>query len=272
MTTASRRRLDAGTLAPAGRGGPARRHGQPDAARRGGRGAGAGGRQFRQHQRAAPDVAAPGLYRCRSASVVHRGGPYRAAPPGRPDLRRMDRRAPPGPGRPLVGDRGRDWRRGASPRRSRTRCARCPAGPRSAAPSIFPSGLLLGSGFMATRRVIDISGDGANNDGRPVTEARDAAVAAGVTINGLPIIEVEPDLEAYYRENVIGGPDFFVIVVQRHQQFRRGGVAQAAGGGGRAFCPQTWPGSAVFGVLAARGSCATPHTSSACGVEPRSAG
>ena len=49
--------------------------------------------------------------------------------------------------------------------------------------------------FVATRRVIDISGDGANNDGRPVTEARDAAVAAGVTINGLPIIEVEPELE-----------------------------------------------------------------------------
>jgi hypothetical protein len=78
----------------------------------------------------------------------------------------------------------------------------------------FSVGLLLNSGFMATRRVIDISGDGANNDGRPVTEARDAAVAAGVTINGLPIIEVEPDLEAYYRDNVIGGPDSFVVVAR----------------------------------------------------------
>ena len=57
----------------------------------------------------------------------------------------------------------------------------------------FCTGLLLSSGYIATRRVIDISGDGANNDGRPVTEARDAAVAAGVTINGLPIIEVEPE-------------------------------------------------------------------------------
>ena len=65
----------------------------------------------------------------------------------------------------------------------------------------FCTGLLLSCGYVATRRVIDISGDGANNHGRPVTEARDAAVAAGVTINGLPIIEVEPNLEQYYREN-----------------------------------------------------------------------
>jgi hypothetical protein len=78
----------------------------------------------------------------------------------------------------------------------------------------FCTGLLLSNGYIATRRVIDISGDGANNDGRPVTEARDAAVAAGVTINGLPIIEVEPNLEDYYRDNVIGGPDSFVVVAR----------------------------------------------------------
>jgi hypothetical protein len=78
----------------------------------------------------------------------------------------------------------------------------------------FSVGLLLNSGFSAERRVIDISGDGANNDGRPVTEARDAAVAAGVTVNGLPIVEVEPELETYYRENVIGGPDAFVVVAR----------------------------------------------------------
>jgi uncharacterized protein DUF1194 len=83
----------------------------------------------------------------------------------------------------------------------------------------FSVGLLLNSGFMAARRVIDISGDGANNDGRPVTDARDAAVAAGVTINGLPIIEVEPELEAYYRENVIGGPDCFVVVARDSANF-----------------------------------------------------
>ena len=78
----------------------------------------------------------------------------------------------------------------------------------------FCTGLLLSCGYVATRRVIDISGDGANNDGRPVTEARDAAVAAGVTINGLPIVEVEPNLEEYYRDNVIGGPDSFVVVAR----------------------------------------------------------
>jgi Protein of unknown function (DUF1194) len=83
----------------------------------------------------------------------------------------------------------------------------------------FCTNLLLTSGFIATRRVIDVSGDGANNDGRPVTEARDAAVAAGVTINGLPIVEVEPNLDQYYRENVIGGPDSFVVVARDSAAF-----------------------------------------------------
>jgi hypothetical protein len=78
----------------------------------------------------------------------------------------------------------------------------------------FSARLLLGSRYTAARRVIDISGDGANNDGRPVTEARDAAVAAGITINGLPILEVEPELESYYRTNVIGGSDSFVVVAR----------------------------------------------------------
>lgn len=64
----------------------------------------------------------------------------------------------------------------------------------------------------ATRRVIDLSADGANNDGRPVTVSRDAAVAAGITINGLPITEVEPDLATYFQAEVVGGPDSFVVV------------------------------------------------------------
>jgi hypothetical protein len=78
----------------------------------------------------------------------------------------------------------------------------------------FSAKLLFASRYTATRRVIDVSGDGANNDGRSVTEARDAAVRAGITINGLPILEVEPELEAYYRANVIGGPDSFVVVAR----------------------------------------------------------
>jgi hypothetical protein len=83
----------------------------------------------------------------------------------------------------------------------------------------YSVGLLARSGLVAERRVIDISGDGANNDGRPVTAARDDAVAAGITINGLPITEVEPDLAAYYRANVIGGPDSFLLVADSIRSF-----------------------------------------------------
>jgi hypothetical protein len=72
--------------------------------------------------------------------------------------------------------------------------------------TLFPA-----SPYLGARRVIDISGDGRNNRGRPSTEARDDAVRAGVTINGLPILAVEPDLEAFYLDNVIGGPGAFVI-------------------------------------------------------------
>ena len=67
--------------------------------------------------------------------------------------------------------------------------------------------------------MIDISGDGANNDGRPVEVARDAAVADGVTINGLPILGVEPDLDVYYREHVIGGRQAFLIAARNEASF-----------------------------------------------------
>lgn len=83
----------------------------------------------------------------------------------------------------------------------------------------YSAGLLARSGLLADRQVIDISGDGVNNDGRPVTAARDDAVAAGITINGLPITEVEPDLAAYYRANVIGGPDCFLLVADSIDSF-----------------------------------------------------
>jgi Protein of unknown function (DUF1194) len=71
--------------------------------------------------------------------------------------------------------------------------------------------VLGNSPFKGGRRVIDISGDGANNRGRSADSARDAAIENNVNINGLPILEVEPDLEVYYRNNVIGGPGAFVI-------------------------------------------------------------
>jgi hypothetical protein len=74
--------------------------------------------------------------------------------------------------------------------------------------------VIADSGFNAERKVIDVSGDGSNNDGRAVTAARDDAIAAGITVNGLPIVEVEPGLDEYYRRNVIGGPGAFVVVAR----------------------------------------------------------
>jgi hypothetical protein len=79
--------------------------------------------------------------------------------------------------------------------------------------------LFARSGVAAARRVIDISGDGVNNDGRPVAQARDDAVAAGITINGLPILEVDPRLDRYYRDNVIGGRDAFIVTVRDTNDF-----------------------------------------------------
>lgn len=79
---------------------------------------------------------------------------------------------------------------------------------------------LLGqSPYEGTRRVIDVSGDGSNNSGRPPRQARDAAVNAGIGINGLPILSVEPGLDLYYRDNVIGGPGAFVVAVDNFDQF-----------------------------------------------------
>ena len=85
--------------------------------------------------------------------------------------------------------------------------------------------------WQAKRRIIDVSGDGTNNSGRAVTEARDQAVASGVTINGLAIINDRPNLgysahtqppgglPLYYRQNVIGGPNAFLIVVRDFNSF-----------------------------------------------------
>jgi hypothetical protein len=87
------------------------------------------------------------------------------------------------------------------------------------------------SGVESDRRIIDISGDGTNNGGRMVNDARDEAVAAGVTINGLAILNLRPQfgnyahtqppegLGEYYRRNVTGGPGSFVIVVEDFQSF-----------------------------------------------------
>jgi len=75
------------------------------------------------------------------------------------------------------------------------------------------------SPFKAERQVIDISGDGSNNGGRSVVRARNEAVEKGVTINGLPILAVEPYLDQYYRDYVIGGPGAFMVVANDFESF-----------------------------------------------------
>jgi hypothetical protein len=80
--------------------------------------------------------------------------------------------------------------------------------------TLFPQ-----SGLKGGRRVINVSGDGANNNGRPAAEARDDAVRSGVTINGLPILALEPGLDQYYLTDVIGGPNAFMIVAESYEAF-----------------------------------------------------
>jgi hypothetical protein len=75
------------------------------------------------------------------------------------------------------------------------------------------------SGFAGFRQVIDISGDGPTNAGRQPAPVRDAAIAAGITINGLAIVNEVADLDQYYREHVIGGPDAFLIVADDYHAF-----------------------------------------------------
>ena len=95
----------------------------------------------------------------------------------------------------------------------------------------FSMQVLSRSPFPSGRRVIDVSGDGTNNSGREVTSARDAAIAQGVTINGLVILSEVPlatnpththppgGLTAYYENNVIGGPGAFVLEAQSFEAF-----------------------------------------------------
>jgi hypothetical protein len=87
--------------------------------------------------------------------------------------------------------------------------------------------------FTSERRVIDVSGDGNNNSGRSVTEARDDALAKGITINGLVILtplseSFRPEhthppggLEKYFQDNVIGGFGAFTVVAESHESFGR---------------------------------------------------
>src|SRR5262245_28919045 len=93
---------------------------------------------------------------------------------------------------------------------------------------LFGASLFDSSGYRGLRRVIDVSGDGVNNNGPPVTMARDEVLAKGITINGLPIMLKRPitssmdidNLDVYFEDCVIGGPGSFVIPIRQREQFK----------------------------------------------------
>jgi len=91
-----------------------------------------------------------------------------------------------------------------------------PSGGIAAAGALFPKAPL-----EPERQVIDVSGDGEQNAGEiPSAEARDAAVAHGITINGLPITSGDnPHVDEWYRANVVGGPGHFMVVADGFDAF-----------------------------------------------------
>ncbi len=92
----------------------------------------------------------------------------------------------------------------------------------------FALPLFEDSGHRGLRRVIDVSGDGVNNQGDPVAIVRDGVLERGITINGLPILLKRPslatmdieNLDVYYEDCVVGGPGAFVIRIRERDQFR----------------------------------------------------
>src|SRR5262249_4947269 len=92
----------------------------------------------------------------------------------------------------------------------------------------FAAPLFGSGGFHGLRRVIDVSGDGANNQGKLIVPTREEVLAQGITINGLPIMLKRPspatldidDLDIYYEDCVIGGPGAFVIPIKERDKFK----------------------------------------------------
>ena len=106
----------------------------------------------------------------------------------------------------------------------------------------FASDLFAESEYVGMKRIVDISGDGPNNQGPPVADARDALLAQGIVINGLPLMTRGdgfissydvPELDLYYQSCVVGGPGSFMIPVNDWSQFpeavRRKLVLELAG-------------------------------------------
>ncbi len=128
---------------------------------------------------------------------------------------------------PFLQTRITDWTVLSSPASVEAFAARLEKAPRE----LFSGGTAVGhailygvkaldeNAFIGTRRVIDISGDGPNNRGLPASFARDQAVAAGITVNGLPILNNWPGLDIYFLDNVIGGPGAFSIPARGFKDF-----------------------------------------------------
>ncbi len=210
-----------GRVGLAGLGGAPRRLGRRCCRPAGRSRAGAGGRRLGQHRCRGGAPAARGLCRGHRRSGGGRGDPLQLPSPHRawPTWN--------GPAATISSvvldwtpDRGRRQRAGlrrrlaAAPRRT-ARWTSISAAIDAAVP------LFDGNGYAGDRRVIDVSGDGPNNRGRPVTAPATSAVAQGIVINGLPILNDRPQpfdlptpmdmgLDRYYAEHVIGGPGSFV--------------------------------------------------------------
>lgn len=147
------------------------------------------------------------------------------------------------------------WTRIASPAEAEAPAARLLAAPPTigtwtsiAAALDRGRALIEAAPFAAGRRVIDVSGDGSNNAGGAVEEARDRAVGAGIVVNGLPVMRDGPagpriegmslPLDHYYREQVTGGQGSFVLPAEDFRAFgdavRRKLILEIAEGGGAA--------------------------------------
>lgn len=91
----------------------------------------------------------------------------------------------------------------------------------------FAAHMFDNNGYNGARQIIDVSGDGPNNNGRPVTDARDEALAKGIVINGLPLVGIRSyigpadvqNLDVYYQACVVGGPDSFMIPIHNTNAF-----------------------------------------------------
>ena len=128
---------------------------------------------------------------------------------------------------PFLQARIADWMVLSSPALAQAFASRLETAPRE----LFSGGTAVGhallygakaleeNAFAGTRRVIGISGDGHNNRGIPVSLARDHVVAAGITVNGLPILNNWPGLDIYFLDNVIGGPGAFSIPARGFRDF-----------------------------------------------------